>query len=172
MATKATGGATGRPRKKAADKAKTGSLNVTREKGYAKQEMKAVPLPEYPAAPADLNDDGKWLWDMAAKELKDLKVLSLLDLANLRAMCIEWQCYLKHRREQMEHSSFYAIKDDAGKVKSWQPHPVHFNGSAHLREFNRIANDFGLSPAARARMGVAAQDTAISKAAALLKKAV
>ena len=167
-----TGAPKGQPRKNAAEKAKTGSLNTTREKAYAKQEMKALPLPEYPAAPPDLNDDGKWLWDMAAKELKDLKVLSLLDLANLRAMCIEWQCYLKHRRQQMDDSigSYYKIEGKAGTV--YQPHPVHYNATNHLREFTRIANDFGLSPAARARMGVAAQDTSTSKAASLLKKAV
>ena len=145
---------------------------MTREKDYAKQRMKVMALPDYPEAPKDLGADGKSLWEIAAKELKDQKVLSVLDLVNLRAMCIEWECYLKLRREQIEHSSYYAIKDNDGKVKSWQPHPVHYNGTNHLREFNRIANDFGLSPGARARIGIAAQDTATSKAAAMLKKAV
>ncbi len=39
------------------------------------------PAPEYPPAPEDLGADGKWLWDTVAKELKDLKALSVLDLA-------------------------------------------------------------------------------------------
>lgn len=129
-------------------------------------------MPDYTPPPDELGPDGKWLWEIAARELKDLKVLSVLDLANLRAMCIEWECYLKLRREQKEHSPYYPIKGDDGKVKSWQPHPVHYTATNHLLQFNRIANDFGLSPAARARMGVAAQDSATSKAAALLKKAV
>ena len=147
---------------------------MTREKGYASETMKVVPIAEHPPAPADLNDDGKYQWDIVVRELTKMRVLSVLDLCNLHAMCIEWQCYLAHRREQMEtgKSSYYAIKDDAGKVRSWQPHPVHFNGTAHLREYTRIANAFGLTPAARATIGVTTQETSTSKAASLLKKAV
>lgn len=171
---KATGGKNGRPRKKAAEKEKTGSLNKTREKGYAETEMKVIPMAEFPPAPGDLNEDGRHHWDIVVRELTKMRVLSVLDLCNLQAMCIEWQCYLAHRREQMEpgKTSYYAIKGDDGKVRSWQPHPVHFNGTAHLREYTRIANAFGLTPAARATIGVTTQESTSSKAAALLKKAV
>lgn len=131
-----------------------------------------VPLHDYPAPPDDLGDEGKKHWEVVVRILQDLRVITPLDLFNLRALCIEWECYLKLRKEQIDHASYYAVKDDAGKVRSWQPHPVHYNGTNHLREYTRLCNEFGLTPAARARIGVTAQETATSKAASLLKKAV
>ena len=134
--------------------------------------MKVVPLAEYPPAPGGLNDDGKHHWDVVVRELTKMRVLSVLDLCNLQAMCIEWQCYLAHRREQMVEGvgSYYTIVGQNGTTH--QPHPLHYNGTNHLREYLRISNSFGLSPAARATIGVTTQETATSKAASLLKKAV
>jgi len=169
---KATGNAKGQPRKSKAEKAKTGSINSTREKEYAQPGMTIIPLEKYPEAPAGLGDEGKFLWDVVVRELKDQRVISAIDLFNLRAMCIEWEAYLKLRAEQANGSSYYEIKGEDGKAKSFQPHPLHYNATNHLREFNRIANDFGLSPASRLRMGINTQDSTKSKAASLLKKAV
>lgn len=169
---KPTGNKNGRPRKATEEKVKTGSLNKTREKSYAVAEMKVVPLAEYPPPPDDLGEEGKRHWEVVVRELTKLRVIAAVDLFNLRALCIEWELYLAHRKEQAGQSSYYAVKGDDGKVKSWQPHPVHYNGTNHLREYTRICNAFGLTPASRATIGVNAQEQTTSRAAALLKKAV
>lgn len=162
----------GRPRTTAAEKRKKGSLNRTREKAREAAEMKVVKINEYPTPPAGLGPEGKAHWEVVVRELTDLRLLSKIDLFNLRALCIEWECYIEHRAEQRKVKSYYGIKGDDGKVKSWQPRPVHYNGTNHLREYLRLCNEFGLSPAARARIGISAQETVKSKAASLLKKAV
>lgn len=174
---KKTGGKIGQPRKSLAEKQKTGSIHSTREKGYAAAEVKivhlpGVPLPEAPPAPEGLGPEGRQHWDVVARELGKLRVLSAVDLFNLRALCIEWECYLEHRQEQKTHKSYYAVKGDDGKTKSWQPHPAHYNGTNHLREYTRLCQQFGLNPAARASIGINAQEQTTSRAAALLKKAV
>jgi P27 family predicted phage terminase small subunit len=171
MPKKAAPTAKGRPRKSVAEKAKSGTLNQTRENRRA-PEMKVVPISEFPKAPDDLGDDGKMHWDIVVRELTKIRVLSSVDLFNLRALCIEWECYLWHRREQMKSGvgSYYKLAGKNGD--SFQPHPLHYNGTNHLREYSRLCNEFGLNPASRARIGVNAQENATSKAASLLKKAV
>lgn len=162
----------GRKRISKKEKDKTGSLHTSREKKRAAAEMKVVPLAEYPPPPDDLGDEGKKHWEVVVRELTKLRVLASVDLFNLRALCIEWELYLAHRKEQAGQSSYYAVKGDDGKVKSWQPHPVHYNGTNHLREYTRLCRSFGLNPEARATIGVNAQEHTTSRAAALLKKAV
>lgn len=161
----------GRPRKTTAEKNKLGTLNSTVEKKRAK-EMTVVPLPDYPLPPDDLGDEGKKHWEVVVRILQDMRVITPLDLFNLRALCIEWECYLSHRKKQNEEEigSYYIV--DGKNGPTYQPHPVHYNGTNHLREYTRLCNEFGLTPAARARIGVTAQENSVSKAASLLKKAV
>lgn len=163
--------AKGRPRKSVAEKAKAGTLNSTREKRRA-PEMKVLPISEFPKPPDGLGEEGKNHWDIVVRELTKVRALSVVDLFNLRALCIEWECYLQHRKEQMESGigSYYKIEGKNGA--SYQPHPLHYNGTNHLREYSRLCNEFGLNPASRARIGINAQENQTSKAASLLKKAV
>jgi len=172
MATKAKGLKAGRPRLTKAEKEKKGSANPHREKQYANAEMKVVALSEYPAPPDDLGDEGKKHWEVVVRILQDMRVITPLDLFNLRALCIEWECYLDHRKKQRASTegSFYKVSSKNGD--SYQPHPIHYNGTNHLREYSRLCNEFGLSPASRARIGIAAQENTKTKAATLLKRAV
>lgn len=160
----------GRPRKTLAEKEKTGSANSTREKALQRTELKVVKLNEMPPPPDDLNEEGRRVWATMVSELFDAKVLATIDLFAVRAACIEWQCYVAHRAMQAETGSYYALFDENGGVRAYQPHPVHYNGTNHLKEFVRLANEFGLTPAARARIGVSIQDNAKTRAAELLKK--
>lgn len=161
----------GRPRLNKGEKAKKGTANQTREKQYEDGTMKVVPLAEYPKAPNVLGKEGKRVWDILAKELKDQKLISVIDLLALTALCIEWELYIEHRIAQKDIKSYYELKGKDG-AKSYQPHPVHYNGTNHLREFIRLCNEFGLSPASRARIGLSNQEHTRSKAADLLKRAV
>lgn len=162
----------GRPRTTKAEKEQKGSVNTTREKARAKADMKVIKLNEYPPAPADLGSEGKSHWDVVVRELTDLRALSKMDLFNLRALCIEWELYIMHRKKQMEEGigSYFEVEGKNGK--QILPHPVHYNGTNHLREYMKICNEFGLSPASRARIGLASAEPNKSKAAELLKRAV
>jgi len=162
----------GRPRTTKAEKLQKGSVNTTREKARAKADMKVFKINEYPPAPQDLGAEGKAHWDVIVRELTDLRALSKMDLFNLRALCIEWECYIMHRQRQMEEGigSYFEVETKTGVQVL--PHPVHYNGTNHLREYMKICNEFGLSPASRARIGLASAEPNKSKAAELLKKAV
>ena len=162
----------GRPRKPIEEKRQTGSVNVTREKRLKEFEMKASLINAFPKAPKELGVEGKRVWELLAQELTQNKVLAKVDTVLLTALCLEWELYILHRMEQKKKGvgSFYELETKFGV--SIQPHPIHYNGTNHLKEFVRLCNEFGLSPAARARIGIAHQETAKSKAAELLKKAV
>lgn len=160
----------GRPRKSLAEKQKTGSVNITREKALAATEMKVVKLNEYAPPPDGLNEEGRRVWVAVVQELTDSGAIGSIDLFALRALCIEWQNYLGLRAEQAERGSFYAMLDENGGVKSYQPHPCHYNGTNHLKQFLTLCNEFGITPAARARIGISVQGATKSKAAELFKK--
>ena len=169
---KKTGNKVGQPRKKAAEKAKTGSLNTTREKQYAKREMKVVVMEEMPPPPDTLSDIGRQHWERSVRELHKNGVLAASDLGLLEMLCLEWELYIENVQLLKKHKGHYAILGDDGKPKTWAQHPVQYNRADHLTKYLSICNAFGFSPDARARIGVAAKDTTTSKAAALLKKAV
>ena len=161
----------GRPRTLKADKLQKGSVNTTREKKRVATEMKVVKINEYPQAPEVLGEEGIRHWDVVVRELTDLRALSRLDLFNLQALCMEWEFYVSHRMEQKKTGSYMTHKNGEGGT-SILPHPVHYNGTNHLREYTKLCNEFGLSPASRARIGLASVEPTRSKAANLLKKAV
>lgn len=131
--------------------------------------MTVVAMDVMPAAPDRLGDIGRDHWEVRVRELHKSKALAACDLGLLEALCIEWEEYLKHRELQRDLKSYYAIKGEDGKPRSWQPHPVHYNGTNHLREYTRLCQEFGFSPASRARIGLAAQDKPGTKAASLIK---
>lgn len=161
----------GRPRISKSEKLQKGSLNESRERSREAAEMKVYKINEYPPAPKELGREGKKHWDTVVKELTDVRVLSQLDLFNLRALCIEWECYLMHRKEQAKMKKSW-MELESKKGSTILPHPVHYNGTNHLREYMKLCNEFGLSPAARGRLGLTTQEPNKSKAASLLKKAV
>ncbi len=159
----------GRPRLSLDEKRKKGTVHPGREKAYHEGTVKVVLLETLPAAPERLGDAGREHWETAVRELDKNKMLAACDLFLLEALCIEWEAYLDHRQLQKQFKSYYAITGDDGKPRSWQPHPVHYNGTNHLREYMRLCREFGFSPAARAKLGISAQEKTISKAASLLK---
>lgn len=159
----------GRPRLSKDEKIKHGTLRTSREKAYDRAEMKVSPLAEYPPAPGGLSEDGERLWNAVVRELMDLEVLSSLDLFLLQALCIEWEAYLQHRREQLEIKSWYWQAGADGKSRTALPHPVHYNGTNHLKLVLKICNEFGLSPAARVRIGITVHEKKLSPAAIKLK---
>lgn len=176
MPNKSTGKRVGRPAKTKSEKQKTGTFQKSRE---IKSSGKTIPLIsapdlhiEYPPAPDTLGPDGKKHWELIAKELTKLRIITSVDLFAMQAMCIEWECYLHHRRQQMDKKigSWYELKGKNGTT--YQPHPAHYNGTNHLREYTRLAQEFGLTPASRAAIGISTQETAKTKAAQLLKNAV
>lgn len=167
-----TGNKKGQPRKKSADKEKTGSLNTTREREYANREMKVVVMEEMPPAPDSLGEVGLKHWERSVRELHKNGILAACDLGLLEALCLEWELYIETTLLLKKHKGHYSIPGPDGKPRTWAQHPVQYNRADHLAKYLSLCNAFGFSPDARARIGVAAKDTATSKAAAMLKKAV
>lgn len=87
-------------------------------------------------------------------------------------LCKEWQNYVEAETMLDKHARYYNVKDDSGQVKYWGIHPAHTIAQQHLKAYIQLCNEFGFSPASRSRISMPVDEKIVSKAAALLKKAV
>lgn len=160
----------GRPRIPPALKEKKGTLQKSREPRpmAVSKPFRIEPLPP---APEWLDDEGRRQWGMLVEQIDRMGIAAKVDQLALTAACSEWAEYVKHRKEQMTNVAYYAIKDEHGGVRSWQPHPTHYIANAHLENFMKIIARFGFTPADRAKLGLQMpSEKEQSKAAKLLKK--
>ncbi|HWE82793.1 MAG TPA: phage terminase small subunit P27 family [Gaiellaceae bacterium] len=117
------------------------------------------PLPEplqldnrTPRKPAGLPPAAAELWDEIVPVLEQAKVLHSIDRAALQAMCIEWSRYLDANAD-VEEESPYAL----GSMGQVVEHPAVGTARTSAHMFLRFAEQFGLTPSARARISAMAQ---------------
>lgn len=160
----------GRPRIPTALKEKKGTLQNTRERRTMTL-TKVVQLEPLPEAPEWLGEEGKRQWRMLTEHIDRMGIAAKVDALALASACHEWERYVAMRRETADNVPYYAIKGDDGEVKSWQPHPAHYIGNDHLKNFMSIAAQFGFTPAARMKLAIQTPaPKEESKVARLLKK--
>jgi P27 family predicted phage terminase small subunit len=157
----------GRPTIPDAVKAKSGTLRSHR---VNKNAPVAPAIEKVPEPPDYLEGAGITEWKRIVDQLDRMKLLAVTDFSVLGALCMEWQLYLDHRIMQQKHKSFY-MKKDANGQNVFMPHPVHYNGSAHLKLYLEMCREFGLTPAARSKISVPQNNNqSTSPMAGLLKK--
>lgn len=144
----------GRPRIPTALKEKKGTKQNTRERRPLTL-SKVVQLEALPEAPEWLGEEGKRQWRVLTEQIDRMGIAAKVDTLALASACHEWERYVAMRRETAAHSPYYAIKGDDGEVKSWQPHPAHYIGNDHLKNFMAIAAQFGFTPSARMKLAIA-----------------
>lgn len=161
----------GRPRIADAEKAKKGTLQKCRITKISPPPA-SVSISAPPPPPEWLGENGQQEWIDKTDLLDRLKILHRTDLGLLAMLCKEWQNYVEAETMLDKHARYYNVKDDSGQVKYWGIHPAHTIAQQHLKAYIQLCNEFGFSPASRSRISMPVDEKIVSKAAALLKKAV
>lgn len=100
---------------------------------------------DLPEKPADLSDDAAWLWELVLSQLPDA-ARAKVDAAVLRGMCEWWGLYRRYMNLATEATAEdYRIVQMA--AMAW-------------KQFEKSSCDFGLSPAARAKLRVGGKEKA------------
>jgi len=110
------------------------------------------PDPAMPECPDWLMDDAKEEWERVAPELNRLGLLTKVDRTALAGYC---QSYAKWKQADewiKENGTVYAIRGSDGGVKYLQQAPQVSIANQCLKQIRAFCAEFGLTPAARARM--------------------
>lgn len=143
----------GRPKKPSNLKILNGTARPDR---MAKNEPK--PKPIAPACPSWMDSTAKKEWKRVAKTLEELGLLTQLDMASLAAYCQSYAVYVHaqkiandYYKEHGRYTTSYTNKSGAENQVSI---PEIAICEKALKQMKMFANDFGLSPSARARISL------------------
>lgn len=164
----ATGNKGGRPRQADAEKAKKGTLRKCR---IVKEKVVPPKIASLPDPPEWLGDFGRLEWKVKVDQLDRMNMLHKTDLGLLAILCLEWQNYVIAEQNMVDTSRWYEVFKD-GQCTYKGIHPLHTIAQQHLKSYITLCNEFGFSPASRSRISMPTDEKIVSKAAALLKKAV
>jgi P27 family predicted phage terminase small subunit len=127
---------------------------VHKLKGTYRKDRHAVnvPTPEVgiPDPPKTVKGIALDEWDRLVPLLAKLKSISLLDRAALAAYCIEYRIY--HEAIRQLNLGRTLLATTSRKTKA--PHRVLRVANRALGNMMRIAQEFGLTPAARAKLQI------------------
>lgn len=166
----ATGNKGGRPRLADAEKAKKGTLEKSRVK---KKTIDPPKIDRIPDPPDWLGKHGREEWKVKCDQLDRMNMLHKTDLGILASLCNEWHNYVEAELILKKTPRYYQVDDPkTGQLKYIGLHPAHTIAQQHLKSYITLCNEFGFSPASRSRLSMPTDEKIVSKAAALLKKAI
>lgn len=118
-------------------------------------EMMPSKIEHPPSAPKFLSAGAKKEWKLVCRELISLGMLTAVDLGLLAAYCNEMASYIEASQKLADPEIGYVMKIDRddGTVYYQQSPWVSIKNAA-LKNAQTLANQFGFTPAARARIGV------------------
>lgn len=163
--------AKGRPRTNPETLKKQGTYRKDRHEGRSMEALPGTNILIVPPAPDWLGARGKAEWVRLVPLLLAAKTLAQTDLGMLALACNEWECYIEASTEAREIGRYYTVMGKDGNVAFRQVHPIHSVSRDHLRNYIALCNEFGLSPAARAKVPHE-KETQASKMSGLLRKAI
>ena len=126
--------------------------NPSKKKDLGKNEPK--PAPATPRCPSWLHPDAKAEWKRIVPQLRDLGLLSQVDMAALVGYCQSWAWYKQANEYLLEHGDVYDLLDDHGNVKYSQQRPQVGIANKQLANIKAFCVEFGMTPSSRARMSV------------------
>ena len=136
----------GRPRKPTQLKVIQGTFRKHRA---PKNEPKPPPVDRVPAPPRHLSLEAKKLWKKLAKKLKEQGLLTVLDLASLEVCCFNWGLYQELRKAILRRCKSFSAYLKNRNSQTALEYTAMKNAFLMYKSF---ATEFGLSPAARARI--------------------
>jgi P27 family predicted phage terminase small subunit len=163
--------ARGRPRKSDNDLKKEGTYRKDRHAGKSMKPMPGTMITALPSPPDWLDDLGQKEWERLISLLDKAKMLASTDLGMLTMLCNEWSCYISAVLEIRDTGRFYKTMNN-GLVTSTQIHPLHTISQQHLKAYIGMCNEFGLSPASRAKVPHEAPEKEETRVSKLLRKAL
>jgi P27 family predicted phage terminase small subunit len=110
------------------------------------------PIGEVPEPPDYLDEYGQAEWRSKASHLVAMGLISEADLGALAALCNEFQNYLAAEAACRKNARYYAVLGDDKKVKYWGVHPAHTTAQQHLKAYQSLCNEFGMTPASRVKL--------------------
>jgi P27 family predicted phage terminase small subunit len=143
----------GRPATPTALKKLQGTFRADRS---VKNEMMPALLEYAPSAPPSLPKDGRKVWDSVCDELIRMQMLHRVDLELLAAYCNEIAAYWDAQKMVKKQGSVLTLESKNGpytKQNDW----VAIRNTA-LKNAQGLANQFGFTPSARARINFTPPD--------------
>ena len=108
-----------------------------------------------PHIPEWLSEDARKVWKRLVPQLRAMKVLTLVDADALAAYCHIYTRWRDAEDFLTKHGMVYPIRDDQGRVKCMQQFPQVAIARNLLLVMRAYQQEFGLTPAARARIVIA-----------------
>lgn len=125
-----------------------------------KNEMKPELVDAIPPPPEYLDEVAAKEWMEIVPQLKHSGVLSKIDFAILAIYCNEIATYIECQQQMRRGGTrVMVIKGDDGKVKYAQQVPYQKIANEAMERALKIAAEFGMTPAARTRIGGARPET-------------
>lgn len=106
-----------------------------------------VPEKKAPECPSWLNDEAKAEWDRLADKMVNLGTLTEMDMAAFAGYCQSYARWKEAEEFIEKHGTI--VKTPSGY---WQQVPQVSIAQTYLKIMNKIAEQFGLTPAARSRI--------------------
>lgn len=111
------------------------------------------PDPTMPQCPDWLMDDAKHEWKRVAPELNRIGLLTIVDQTALAGYCQSYARWKKAEEEiKLLKNTIYPLKDERGNIKGFQQYPQYGIVNQCLKQIRAFCSEFGLTPAARAKM--------------------
>jgi P27 family predicted phage terminase small subunit len=84
--------------------------------------------------------------------LQNMGILTRIDGLMLATFCRLWSRWKKAEAFIEAHGEVFPIKDDRGRVKCFMPWPQVAIAKSLAQQLTRLAQEFGMTPSARARL--------------------
>ena len=122
------------------------------------------PVVGTPHCPEWMSEEARRIGKRLVPQLRAMRVLTLVDADALAIYCHTYARWRDAEDFISKHGSVYPIRDDQGRVKCMQQFPQVSIARNLLLALRAFQSDFGLSPAARARIIIAGEDEPASDA--------
>lgn len=100
-----------------------------------------------PAKPAGMSPVGSAHWDELVVELSRLELLSPVQGGSLEMLCESYSCW--HAARAIRMAEGVLGSNSQGRVR----HPAALAESSALKDYHRLALEFGCTPSAESRVG-------------------
>ncbi len=128
-------------------------------RGKARDKVEPKPERGAPPCPDWISDAAKVVWEQLIPQLEDLNVLAKVDVYPLARYC---QMFVQWREVEdfiAKRGTVYPLKDKNGDVRCIQQFPQVSIANKLAVALLRLEQEFGLTPAARARIQLPLNNT-------------
>ena len=127
----------------------------------AREQHEPKPPEDRPVCPRHLTKDQRAVWRKLSTHLRKVGLLTSVDADTMERYAVAYVRWRQCEKWIEGHGIKYPIKNKKGEVTSIAQFPEVSEARSLAKQLLEMAREFGLTPAARARIGI---DTVASKA--------